>query len=99
MEFERGQAKVQRYWRMQFAEDHTAGFAELKKGFRQALDDGVRDFASATGNGTFLSGGTDSSTISGLVGKLTGTPARSFSIGFDADGFDEMHYARLAVGD
>jgi asparagine synthase (glutamine-hydrolysing) len=47
--------------------------------------------------GCFLSGGTDSSTIAGLLGRITGKPARTYSIGFRAEGYDEIHYARAAA--
>jgi len=47
--------------------------------------------------GAFLSGGTDSSTIAGMLGRVTGEPAHTYSIGFDAAGFDEMEYARTAA--
>src|SRR5262249_16699723 len=47
--------------------------------------------------GTFLSGGTDSSTVAGMLGEVTGQPARTYSIGFDAQGYDEMAYARIAA--
>ena len=47
--------------------------------------------------GAFLSGGTDSSTVVGLLGQVTGEPVDCFSIGFDASGYDEMSYARLAA--
>lgn len=45
--------------------------------------------------GCFLSGGTDSSTVSGVLTELAG-PARTYSIGFDAEGYDEMEYAHIA---
>ena len=57
----------------------------------------MRSYATPRNCGAFLSGGTDSSTISGLLGAVTGSPAQTFSIGFDAEGFDEMHYARIAA--
>jgi asparagine synthase (glutamine-hydrolysing) len=44
-----------------------------------------------------LSGGLDSSTVAGLLAEVTQTPARSFTIGFDSERHDEMHYARAAV--
>ena len=47
--------------------------------------------------GAFLSGGTDSSTVAGLLTELRGEPANTYSIGFAADGFDEMEYARIAA--
>src|SRR5690606_4543169 len=47
--------------------------------------------------GCFLSGGTDSSTIAGMVTRHFGAPARTFSIGFDVGGYDESRYSRLAA--
>jgi asparagine synthase (glutamine-hydrolysing) len=44
-----------------------------------------------------LSGGTDSSTVTGMLTEVTGRPAKTFSIGFDAAGYDEMEYARIAA--
>jgi asparagine synthase (glutamine-hydrolysing) len=47
--------------------------------------------------GTFLSGGTDSSTVSGMLRESVDGPVHAYSIGFDADGYDEMEYARIAA--
>ena len=46
--------------------------------------------------GAFLSGGTDSSTIAGTLCEVSGAPAKTYSIGFEAEGYDEMEYARIA---
>ena len=45
----------------------------------------------------FLSGGTDSSTVAGIIGEVTGKPAATYSIGFEAEGYDEMEFARIAA--
>jgi asparagine synthase (glutamine-hydrolysing) len=47
--------------------------------------------------GAFLSGGTDSSTLAGMLAEAGGRPPDTYSIGFEADGFDEMSYARIAA--
>ncbi len=47
--------------------------------------------------GAFLSGGTDSSTIVGILSEINSRPARTYSIGFEATGYDEMEYARVAA--
>jgi len=47
--------------------------------------------------GAFLSGGTDSSTVAGLINELHPGQAKTFSIGFDEPGYDEMYYARIAA--
>jgi asparagine synthase (glutamine-hydrolysing) len=45
--------------------------------------------------GAFLSGGVDSTIIVGLMSQLTGSPVRTFSIGFEGDpAYDETSYAR-----
>lgn len=46
--------------------------------------------------GCFLSGGTDSSSIAGFYTEITGTPARTFSIGFNESGYNELDYAYIA---
>lgn len=46
---------------------------------------------------TFLSGGLDSSTITGLLAKSREGDVDAYSVGFDAEGYDEMPYARLAA--
>lgn len=95
--FRDGQIEVTSYWRMRFAEDSQADTLMLRTRFRDALRTGVGAFASSEGSGAFLSGGTDSSTVSGLLGGVTGAPAKTYSIGFEAAGYDEMEYARIAA--
>ncbi len=85
------------YWSMQFREDHVESFASLKQAFVSTMESAVRDAAGTAGTGSFLSGGTDSSTIAGMLGRSGGRAARTFSIGFDVPGFDEMQYARVAA--
>jgi len=57
----------------------------------------VRSHVAADGIGCYLSGGTDSSTVAGLLTRVTGRPAETYSIGFDVQGYDEMEYARIAA--
>jgi asparagine synthase (glutamine-hydrolysing) len=94
----RGKVEVRAVWQPKFVEDRPTTFEEAKKGFRTAIEMGVRDAVASTKNpGTFLSGGTDSSTVTGLVAQVTGKPARAFSIGFDEEGYDETSYAKIAA--
>jgi len=92
-----GKAETRSYWEMRFVENERRPLPELKKDFLDVLRGGVREAAQDGTVGTFLSGGTDSSTIAGMLGEVTGQPARTYSIGFDAGGYDEMHYARIAA--
>ena len=92
-----GDLKTNPYWQMSYAESETRPMPELKKDFLATLREGVREAARDGTVGTFLSGGTDSSTIAGILGEVTGRPARTYSIGFEAQGYDEMGYARIAA--
>ncbi|MEO6928993.1 MAG: asparagine synthase-related protein [Casimicrobiaceae bacterium] len=86
------------YWEPRYGESaHEFDFAKSKAEFRRLLEDGVRAEAASGTTGAFLSGGTDSSTIAGMLCRVTGEPANTYSIGFDVRGFDEMEYARIAA--
>jgi len=95
--FARGEAKVTPYWSVAYAEDGTGGIADYKPEFVSVLREATRDAIGDARVGAFLSGGTDSSTVTGMIGAVTGQAPRSFSIGFDAQGYDEMAYARIAA--
>ncbi len=85
------------YWNPVFIETAKRSFGELKSELRQLLHSSVRDAVGGASVGAFLSGGTDSSTIAGILGEVTGKPAQTYSIGFAAPGYDEMEYARIAA--
>jgi len=94
---ERGRIAFERYWRPQFSEVTPQNRANLEQDLRDSLHDAVGAAArGATRPGAFLSGGLDSSTVAGLLAGIR-PQADSFSIGFDAEGYDEMEYARIAV--
>jgi asparagine synthase (glutamine-hydrolysing) len=85
------------YWSMRFDEDKAPQLAALEAEFIAVLQSSVADAAAGSTCGAFLSGGTDSSTVSGMLGRIGCGPARTFSIGFDVRGYDEMEYARTAA--
>jgi asparagine synthase (glutamine-hydrolysing) len=92
-----GELETRPYWEMRYLENEKRPMPELKRDFLAVLREGVREAAQGGAVGTFLSGGTDSSTVAGLLGEVTGKPARTYSIGFEAQGYDEMAYARIAA--
>lgn len=96
--FENGRLDRGFYWHMRYGIG-GASQPQLAEEFRGVLRDGVRRALARPHRklGNFLSGGTDSSTLAGLVTELTGAPAETYSIGFDAPGYDESHYADIAV--
>jgi asparagine synthase (glutamine-hydrolysing) len=95
--FKRGKVDINKYWRPRFKENESRNFDELKQEFLQILRSSVSDAIGGQKAGAFLSGGTDSSTVSGILGQVTGEPARTYSIGFAAEGYDETEYARIAA--
>jgi asparagine synthase (glutamine-hydrolysing) len=97
LSFRGGKITTGRYWEMRFVENNRRSFGDLKQEFLTVLRKSVQEAAQHGSVGAFLSGGTDSSTIAGLLGEVNGEPARTFSIGFDAAGYDEMEYARIAA--
>ena len=93
----KGRAKSGKYWEINFLETKQRPFEELKQDFLGVLRSSVRKAAGDQEVGAFLSGGTDSSTIAGILSEINGRPARTYSIGFEATGYDEMEYARIAA--
>ena len=95
--YKRGKMISGRYWEINFIESERRPFDELKQDFLGVLRSSVQRAAGDEEVGAFLSGGTDSSTIAGILGEINGRPARTYSIGFEAAGYDEMEYARIAA--
>jgi len=95
--FENGSLRVSPYWVPQFSELEKPSFGNLRTEFRQLLRDAVARQLDGGKPGCFLSGGTDSSTVAGMIGEVSGQPATTYSIGFAAEGYDEMEYARIAA--
>jgi asparagine synthase (glutamine-hydrolysing) len=95
--FADGRCDIERYWRPRFDESSSASTEELRTQFRTLVTQAVARTAEKGEVGAYLSGGTDSSTVAGTLGRITGKPARTYSIGFDAAGYDEMEYARIAA--
>lgn len=91
-----GKLTVGRYWQPQFQAARQAKPDDLYAGLLDALGTAVERATGDQDTGSFLSGGLDSSTVSGLLaGAQPG--AHAYSIGFDAAGYDEITYARTAA--
>lgn len=85
------------YWQLHYRDAPRHDFQAMAERFRRLLRECVARAAEPGGTAAFLSGGTDSSTVAGVYQELSSTPVRTYSIGFAADGFDEMEYARIAA--
>lgn len=95
--FENGKISVQPYWVPEFVENGAPSFEQRCKEFRELLQNAVARQLDGGKAGCFLSGGTDSSTVAGMIGLAHSVPAATYSIGFEAEGYDEMEFARIAA--
>lgn len=98
--YEGGAVRTGFYWRMPYREAGTAPVAalsaELMERLRQAVGRVVADVDPAR-LGAFLSGGLDSSTVAGLLSEASGGQAKTFTIGFAQDRYDEARYAEITA--
>lgn len=84
------------YWQLAYDSSQANDESALRQRFMDLTEQAVaRQRDEQRPSGAFLSGGTDSSTVSGMLGKVSGKPAETFSIGFDEEGFDELEFARI----
>lgn len=97
LQWQNGRVESTTYWKPTFEERDGRDLEEAKRTFRDLIRTSVAREAENDGVGAFLSGGTDSSTISGLLGEVASRPPKTYSIGFDVPGYDEMKYARIAA--
>ena len=96
--FRGGVVETRFYWHLPYRDDSAESVDALEERFRHVLREAARrTIDGSAGIGTFLSGGTDSSTVATLLTELTGEPARTYSMGFAWEGFDEMKYARITA--
>lgn len=93
--------QIRKYWDMHFVEDDSRKWPEMRQEIVQSLMRSVkqRQFFNVNGcdAGAFLSGGTDSSTVAGMMARQSAQPVPAFSIGFNEDYYNEMNYAELAA--
>ena len=94
-----GSVTITRYWDLNYTKRDLDHDATARATMRQAEGAVARALGSggAKETGAFLSGGTDSSTVLGLMSRLTGERVHAISIGFQERRYDELEYAERAA--
>ncbi|HKU26973.1 MAG TPA: asparagine synthase (glutamine-hydrolyzing), partial [Candidatus Sulfotelmatobacter sp.] len=99
LELERGEIRIRKYWDLpEYGTSTVASEEECLEGLETRLAEAVRiRLISDVPLGALLSGGTDSSTVVGLMARASSKPVKTFSIAFAHDDFNEARYARLVA--
>lgn len=94
--YEHGELKEQCYWDFTFGKTEHHPVEEYIQGIRQHLKRAVEERMMAdVPLGAMLSGGVDSSIITGTMSQLMDEPVKTFSVGFDVPEYSELPFARL----
>src|SRR5262245_42952428 len=91
--------RVEKYWDMRYAastESEERLSRELESVVAKAVTAQCKDIQFDEA-GAFLSGGTDSSTVVGMMSRLGQGAPKTFSIGFENQDFNELGYAQIAA--
>jgi asparagine synthase (glutamine-hydrolysing) len=95
LKYDKKKLTIFNYWQPTFRETTSRSFegacAELKPLLRKAVTRAIGDEIAV---GAFLSGGLDSSSVTGMLAEISDGQAQAFSIGFAEEGYDEMAFAR-----
>jgi asparagine synthase (glutamine-hydrolysing) len=93
LRFRRGEIEVRSAWSFRSIPEISqpcGSREEFVRGLRERLDDSIRAHLLAdVPVGAFLSGGLDSAVVAGLMSRATGSPLRTFTIGFEEPGYSE----------
>lgn len=94
----KGNLCIERYWSPPVEGKTTASEQEIGTELMRLLRASVRlRLVSDVPLGIFLSGGIDSGTVAALMAMESSEPVKSFSVGFEDLGLDELPFARLVA--
>ena len=96
--FRDGRAKTIQYWDLDLSRPQDRSPQEWREEIRSLLEDAVRiRLMSEVPLGVLLSGGLDSSAVTGIVARSLPHPVQTFSMGGGRGVFDERPYAKIVA--
>ncbi len=93
-------SRVTKYWDMHYNVGDETDENRLSRQLEAIVEESVSACCgndSFAGLGAFLSGGTDSSTVLGMMTRKSEGSVKAFSIGFEEQPFNELGYAGIAA--
>jgi len=95
-----GVVRESRYWDLNYEEDRRAPATHLADELLLRMEEAVEHTSrnvSGSDLGCFLSGGTDSSSVVGLLTRIRKSPVNTVSVSFAEERFNELDYVHIAA--
>lgn len=93
-----GHISEKSYWDIDYTKKDTRDISQLSEELIEILKESVRiRLRSDVPFGAFLSGGIDSSTVTAIMSRIMEIPVKTFSIGFEEEDYNELHYATIVA--
>ena len=95
LELHKTDYKTHKYYQCSFKNKLDISYEDAKIKLRELTTEAVKKrLMSDVPLGSFLSGGIDSTIITGLMSEITDNPVKTFTIGFENSRYDERNYAK-----